>query len=337
MTEDTRYLNQSMYYDPAKQEDPYRRHAPSLTQIMDTSEDDSDYADIPPNKPCSIGDALSIDIDTYQGCVSQVSNNLMTSAIEARKNVDPDHPHATITELVLLKPVEVMNSQQADLMKGLLEEKTLTGLASALEKIRGKIPNAAWEFITNRISTEIQDTITHLFSIPIKGFKFPDNWDAILGYVSGRQHEVGAPGSNWDVDTQIFARSMNTLVAPLVVYLDSVEEDGSISNAMSEFVTPTNVSRIVPYFDHIALITVPQTLDDINLGIQIEANGHAIISATSDSSSAQVLHNLVHEVLGKYKKLPISHLLVSTGCGRMIRIRRYAMSGPVMVLTMYHP
>lgn len=337
MTEDTRYLNQSMYYDPAKQEDPYRRHAPSLAQILDTSEEHADFDTVKQTGPRTIGDVLSIDLDTYGDSASQISYNLMTSAIEARKNMEPGQSHATITELVLLKPLELMNAEQANLLKGLMDEKTLTGLATALENIRGKIPNAAWEFVTNRISAEIQDTVTRLFSIPSKGFKFPDNWDAMIKYVAGRQHEVGAPGSNWDIDTQVFARSMNTLVAPLVVYLDHTDEDGNVSSAMSEFVTPINANRVVPYFDHVALITVPQSLDEINLGSQIETSGHAIISATSDSSSAQVLHNLVHEVLGKYKKLPISHLLISTGCGRMIRIRRYAMSGPVMVLTMFRP
>lgn len=332
VNDENRYLNQSLLKDPDSYKSNFGRKPPKLSQLMKGNVDTAEVNSAP-EVDVGVGYELEDMIDLTQSDLDEVytmipSDNLSTSAIEARMRLSKEGRSSSLNIFMLMDPIEAVSVSEASMIKDLYSVNTLMSLSKNLEGLRGKISNANFNRINNKISDYLMDMLKNTFGVPLKKLEFASDWPTVI------QGLVKRYGQEW-VDT--FARRANSLIPTILSVVDVVDEDGNIDPVFENIVTEHNKDRIIPYVDFYAMVSINCTLDQLSIGRQIELESPLILRAMDDIYSTSALISVLSAVDEIREAVTVSRLLLSTTCGALVEVTRHELGNSNIVLSMFTP
>lgn len=330
MDESNRYINQSLLKDPDTFKSNFNRKPPKISDIMNTRDTVEDAEPVlEESGGYELEDMIDLSQDDLDNAGTLIpSDNLSTSAIEARTRLGETGRDSSLSVFMLMDPIETVTSQEASLIKDLYSANTLMALSKSLEGLRGKIPNASFNRINQKISNYLLDVLRNTFGVTIKQMDFSKDWALVIKGLVKRQ------GQDW-VDK--FARRANVLIPVILSFVDVEDADGNISETFDQIVTPQNRNRIVPYVDFYALVSINCTLDQLSIGKQIEEDSPLVLRAGDDIYSSSALSTVLQALDDIRSSVSINRLLLSTKCGALVNVTRHELGGSNIVLSMFYP
>lgn len=332
VTNENRYLNQSLLKDPDSYKSNFGRKPPKLSQLMRGNVDTAEVNSVP-EVDTGVGYELEDMIDLNQSDLDEAytmipSENLSTSAIEARMRLSKEDRSSSLNIFMLMDPIEAVSVSEASMIKDLYSVNTLMSLSKNLEGLRGKISNANFNRINSKISDYLIDMLKNTFGVPLKKLEFASDWPTVIKGLVKRY------GQEW-VDT--FARRANSLIPTILSIVDVADEDGNIDPVFENIVTEHNKDRIVPYVDFYAMVSINCTLDQLSIGRQIELESPLILRAMDDIYSTSALISVLSAVDEIREAVTVSRILLSTTCGALVEVTRHELLNSNIVLSMFTP
>lgn len=332
VNEGNRYINQTLLKDPDSFKSNFGRKPPKISDIMrgsDTVEVSKGPDIIEEQGGYELEDMIDLSHEEMDEITSMVpSDNLSTSAIEARTRLSESGKDSSLTVFMLMDPIEAVTQQEASLIKDLYSTNTLMALSKNLAALHGKISNASYNRINQKISSYMVDVLKNTFGVPIKQMDFAKDWETVIRGLIKRY------GQEW-VDN--FARRSNALITTILSYVDVTDSSGSISPVFENIVTPQNKDRIVPYVDFYALLSINCTLDQLSIGRQIELESPLILRAVDDIYSSTALNTVLAGISDLKSTVNIGRLLISTTCGALVEVTNHELGTTNIVLSLFSP
>ena len=315
LTNENRYLNQCLYDDPAVAEEGYYRNRFPLKKkpVSDTSEPDDSFSIEPKPEEVTLSSVMKeLDPDELTQLPDPlVCDSLDLAILETRAMIEPDSSIACKT-FVVRDPIEFVTPEQAEFVKRLTIKPTITGLAEALKENPERIPLAPLTKLCNKISEYILDLTTHEYGNTVLKMKFPEHWEKLLKWLSDKN------GAQWTMD---YTRTLNSKIIHMLHHIDFVEPDGSITDAFEDIIKDTNFDRVIGYVEHVAIISIDKTVDELSIGKQLELYDNVMISPTTNEKEAQSIYTRLRALSVAHQYNPITKIIIATKDGRTIRIR----------------
>lgn len=326
VNDDNRYINQSLLKDQDNYSKTFGRKPPRISEIVkDTSED---VAPVVETSMLELEDVIDIDQSDLESLgMIRMSENLATSAIEARTKLEDDRK-SSVSLFMLMDPVEGTSKKEADLIRELYSETTLVALATRLRELEGVISRPIYEKLNRKISDAVKAEVNTAFGLNIVTMDFVKHWESILKHL--RKDPVKYP-STW-IDE--FSRKMNQLIPTFLGVVDVIDADGSINQAFEHIITERNKDRVVPFANFFALVSLDCTLDQMSIGRQLESSAPVTVRAGGNYYGAEILHAIINRVSAE-TGTPATKVVLSTRCGSLVEVRKKELSSSTLVLSLY--
>lgn len=331
VTDDNRYINQSLLKDPDNFKANFGRKPPKISDLMGRT--DTLDAPAPVEEETQgvheLEDIIDLAQDDLDNAINIIPcNNLVTSVIEARTHLDKQDSNSSFKIFMEMAPLETVTVQEAGLINDLYSVNTLMALSKKLNGLKDKITAPNYSRINHKIGTYLMDILVNTFGVPLKKLDFANDWPIVIEGLLKRY------GQEW-VDN--FARRTNALIPTILSVVDVTDSAGNISPMFEDIVTPQNKDRIIPYVDFYAIISVNCTLDQLSVGRQIELDSPLILESTDHVYSASILYSILDYIDSIRDTVQIGRTILSTKCGAMVQITRHELGGGNLVLSLYSP
>ena len=213
---------------------------------------------------------------------------------------------------VIRDPIEFVTVEQADFVKRLTIKPTITGLAESLKENPERIPLAPLTKLCNKISDYILDITTHEYGNTVLKMKFPEHWEKLLKWLADKN------GAQWTMD---YTRTLNSKIIQMLHHIDFMEPDGSVNESFEDIIKETNFNRVIGYVEHVAVISIDKTVDELSIGKQLELYDNVMISPNTNEKEAQNIYTRLRALAVAHQYNPITKVIIATKDGRTIRIR----------------
>lgn len=333
VTDDNRYINQTLVKDPDNFNRAFARKIPKIDTMVNKGED-SEARVAHETSTTSEGMELGDIIDLNQNDLANVntivgSDNLSTSAIEARTRLSEiAGKKSSLSMFILMDPIEATNISEANLVRELYSQSTLMALSKSLLDLEGKISKYTFDKINKRLGESVIDEMVNAFGIDITSMNFAKHWPTVMKTLSGESKRYPA---EW-LDN--FSRTMNRMIPTFLGVVDVVESNGEISPFFEHIVTQENKDRVIPLVDFCAIISLDCTLDELSIGRQLELSSPITIRAGDDLYSCNTIHAVMNE-LRDFNDQTRPKLILSTRCGAMVEVRQHELQSSNLVLSLF--
>lgn len=315
LTNENRYLNQCLYDDPAVAEEGYYRNRFPLKKkpMSDTLEPDDSFSTDPKPEEVTLSSVMKgLDPDELTQLADPVvCDSLDMAILETRSMIEPNNCIAC-KSFVIRDPIEFVTVEQADFVKRLTIKPTITGLAESLKENPERIPLAPLTKLCNKISDYILDITTHEYGNTVLKMKFPEHWEKLLKWLADKN------GAQWTMD---YTRTLNSKIIQMLHHIDFMEPDGSVNESFEDIIKETNFNRVIGYVEHVAVISIDKTVDELSIGKQLELYDNVMISPTTNEKEAQTIYTRLRALAVAHQYNPITKVIIATKDGRTIRIR----------------
>lgn len=331
VTDENRYVNHSLFNDP-KVADSYYRKPVRLRRDRNATEEVEDTVEstvINPeavNASCVVDEVnLDYQSDSMLGNKSPIVVDGTDAQIFAARAIVEKYEdksdylgaskRSAFSTYISRRPLFLPDVEQAEIVRKWFHTSTLSTLADEMRRSQEKIEPGTFETIGSWIAESIIDNLNNACNTPLKSMTFPTDWENLVGHLKKTYGDEGA--------SQALAR-INPVITETLAYLDDTNlgifEDLDADKEL--------VDRIAMFITHTGIVATKYSLDDLGIGESLD-DFKPLLVTQSDQS---VFVRFVRTVESANTELPLSRIIISTACGRKVRVRRWGNNTDTIVI-----
>lgn len=329
VNDENRYINHTLYNDPARAEAISARKPVSLRFGKKPVEegDTLDFLDEPkPAVKGSAGDVVSVSNLNYgsesmEGTSQPPLIDSQTSQVfDCRSQLDgatKDDGTSTILRTYVAR-LPIMNStvESAQAVKTLYNCKTLPELADRMKSLEDVIDPGVYKLVGDRVAEAIVDHTNHSFNTEMKAMSFPLHWPDFTAYILRKRD------AKWAAE---FTHQLARVIPDVLSYSEDIAASGE--DIIAEDVKVAE-DKVVMLIEHVGILATKFTLDDVGIGSLVDTNNALRV----DVKDCETYGKFFNKIEVAYQEFPVSKVFISSNCGRLIQVRRWACVSNTFVL-----